>query len=204
MGVRGTLLLKALDLGINMRARQLNKLFNDLGIVPLSSEKLHEIRNRLNKSKFKSEEWFKNELKQSGIKIKYLQNFPILKKYFADFYFRKQKLIIEIDGSSHKGKEEYDKKRDTILMYAGYKVIRVQAFNYFDLNNAFNELKKNDFTKINTNNLIKSKHKKNKKITLNKIKTKSKFNNFMNVYYHNNKDQINDIHEKMKEISLKK
>lgn len=35
------------------------------------------------------------------------------------------KLVVEIDGNSHVGKEEYDKKRDEDLHAAGYKVIRL-------------------------------------------------------------------------------
>jgi very-short-patch-repair endonuclease len=35
--------------------------------------------------------------------------------YIADFYCAKLKLVIEIDGTSHLGKKDYDKRRDEIL-----------------------------------------------------------------------------------------
>lgn len=52
------------------------------------------------------------------------RQYPI-DNYIADFICRKLKLIIEIDGSSHIGREEYDRKRDRRLNELGYKVVRV-------------------------------------------------------------------------------
>ncbi len=45
-------------------------------------------------------------------------------KYVADFYCSKLKLVIEIDGSSHLGKEEKDKIRQDYLESVGLYVIR--------------------------------------------------------------------------------
>jgi len=38
-----------------------------------------------------------------------------LGKFIADFYSKKLNLVIEIDGSSHEGKEQYDNDRDINL-----------------------------------------------------------------------------------------
>ena len=53
----------------------------------------------------------------------------ILLNYIVDFYCAKLKLVIEIDGTSHLGKTEYDKKRDEGLKDLGIKVIRYNDIN---------------------------------------------------------------------------
>jgi very-short-patch-repair endonuclease len=50
-------------------------------------------------------------------------------------------LVIEIDGSSHENKEEYDKKREEYLLSLGLKVYRISDSRIkHDLNNVMNEL----------------------------------------------------------------
>ena len=46
-----------------------------------------------------------------------------LDNYIVDFYNKKLKLVIEIDGDSHDGKQEYDKKRQHKLESLGCTVI---------------------------------------------------------------------------------
>jgi very-short-patch-repair endonuclease len=55
----------------------------------------------------------------------FLRQRPIL-NYIADFYCKKWKLIIEVDGFSHDDPEaiERDKKRDRVLSGAGYHILR--------------------------------------------------------------------------------
>jgi len=48
----------------------------------------------------------------------------VLFGFILDFYAPKLFLGIEIDGSSHNGKEEYDKKRSSILAANGIEIIR--------------------------------------------------------------------------------
>ncbi len=50
---------------------------------------------------------------------------PIL-NYIVDFYCYKLKLIIEIDGYSHKFKTEEDKERDLALFELGFTVLRFE------------------------------------------------------------------------------
>jgi very-short-patch-repair endonuclease len=44
----------------------------------------------------------------------------------VDFYCRKLKLIIEIDGGSHDYKMDYDLERQNSLEKEGFKIIRFQ------------------------------------------------------------------------------
>lgn len=44
--------------------------------------------------------------------------------YIVDFISIKKKLVIELDGSQHLEREEYDTERTTHLKSQGYKVIR--------------------------------------------------------------------------------
>ena len=48
-------------------------------------------------------------------------------QYIADFYCHEIKTVIEIDGSSHNNKIEYDAERDEYMKSAELKVIRVSA-----------------------------------------------------------------------------
>lgn len=50
--------------------------------------------------------------------------------YIPDFSFPKKRLI-EVDGISHKGREEYDNRKDKVLRKAGYQVLRVAANRIF-------------------------------------------------------------------------
>ena len=45
--------------------------------------------------------------------------------YIVDFLDREKKVVIEVDGSSHEGKQGYDNDRDEAMRAAGYRVIRV-------------------------------------------------------------------------------
>ena len=49
----------------------------------------------------------------------------VIGSFIADFYCDKLKLVIEIDGGSHVGREEYDASRDTYMESLGIKVVRI-------------------------------------------------------------------------------
>lgn len=51
----------------------------------------------------------------------------VIGNYIVDFYIKKLGLVIEIDGSSHEGKEEYDAKREEYLCSLGLKVYRISV-----------------------------------------------------------------------------
>ena len=59
----------------------------------------------------------------------------VIDNFIADFACEKGKVIIEVDGSSHIGREEYDQDRDNILRGYGFDVIRIadtDVFYYLD------------------------------------------------------------------------
>lgn len=45
--------------------------------------------------------------------------------FIVDFYCKAVQLAVEVDGSSHVGKEEYDGDRDIILLQAGVTVLHL-------------------------------------------------------------------------------
>ena len=51
----------------------------------------------------------------------------IIGNYIVDFYVKKLGLIIEIDGSSHIGKEEYDSVREAYLLSLNLTMYRIQV-----------------------------------------------------------------------------
>ena len=53
----------------------------------------------------------------------------VIGNYIVDFYVKKLGLVIEIDGSSHIGKEEYDKEREEYLCSLGLRVYRIQVID---------------------------------------------------------------------------
>ena len=65
----------------------------------------------------------------------------IIGNYIVDFYVKTLGLVIEIDGSSHNDKEEYDQKRDDYLISLGLRVYRISDLRVkHDLNNVMMEL----------------------------------------------------------------
>jgi very-short-patch-repair endonuclease len=45
-------------------------------------------------------------------------------RYFADFVCEAAKVIVELDGPTHDGREDYDSRRTEILELFGYIVVR--------------------------------------------------------------------------------
>ena len=48
----------------------------------------------------------------------------VMGEYIADFACRTARLIIELDGDSHAGREAYDARRTATLAARGYRVLR--------------------------------------------------------------------------------
>jgi very-short-patch-repair endonuclease len=48
----------------------------------------------------------------------------IIDIYIVDFVALSKKLVVEVDGDSHKNKEEYDLLRTQVLNSKGFRVIR--------------------------------------------------------------------------------
>jgi len=47
-------------------------------------------------------------------------------RYFADFVCEAARVIVELDGPTHDGREDYDDRRTEILELFGYIVVRVR------------------------------------------------------------------------------
>ena len=50
----------------------------------------------------------------------------VIGNYIVDFYVKSLSLVIEIDGSSHDNKQEYDLARQTYLEDLGLRVYRIK------------------------------------------------------------------------------
>jgi len=106
--------------------------YRELPYNPALKQRAREMRNNSTKGEIK----FWCELlrkKQAGYKF-YRQK--IINHFIVDFYCAKLKIVIEIDGTSHEGKEEYDKRRESVLESLELKVIRyndLQVLNNFHL-----------------------------------------------------------------------
>ncbi len=48
-----------------------------------------------------------------------------IEPYIVDYYCAAAKLIVELDGDSHEGRQTYDRKRSQYLTGLGLKVVRV-------------------------------------------------------------------------------
>jgi hypothetical protein len=55
--------------------------------------------------------------------FRFLRQVPI-DRYFADFVCEAGKLIVELDGATHEGREDYDENRTRTLELFGYVVLR--------------------------------------------------------------------------------
>jgi very-short-patch-repair endonuclease len=51
----------------------------------------------------------------------------VIGNYIVDFYVKKLGLVVEIDGSSHIGKEKYDQEREDYLISLKLRVYRIQV-----------------------------------------------------------------------------
>ena len=65
----------------------------------------------------------------------------IIGNYIVDFVCRKLKLVVELDGRSHRFKVEQDALRDQNLNNLGYRVVRIAESEVMrDLNNVIRTL----------------------------------------------------------------
>ncbi len=88
----------------------------------------------MNKLKKYSRELRNNGTKAEAILWKYLLSRKqteyrflrqyVIRPYIVDFFCYELQLVIEIDGSSHENKSEYDFKREVYIQSKGLKVIR--------------------------------------------------------------------------------
>ena len=69
------------------------------------------------------------ELKDKQLNGHSFDRQSLVNNYIADFYCASAKVVIEVDGSSHNDKIEYDQKRDKYMEALGLTVIRIAALD---------------------------------------------------------------------------
>ena len=55
---------------------------------------------------------------------KFRRQHPLVKRFIVDFYCAKEKLVIELDGAVHSGREKMDREREAYIEAHGIKIIR--------------------------------------------------------------------------------
>lgn len=88
-----------------------------------TSEEIRSFRKKLKRSPTPSEVLFRERLKQSGIEFSEQMIFGF---YILDFVVHTKALCIELDGSAHKGRENYDRLRDEFVRKCGLRVVRLK------------------------------------------------------------------------------
>jgi very-short-patch-repair endonuclease len=59
--------------------------------------------------------------------VAFKRQVPLLGRYIADLYASEVRLVVEVDGGAHVGRERADARRDRALERAGYRVVRISA-----------------------------------------------------------------------------
>ena len=89
-----------------------------------------------------SEIIFWNAVKNKQIDELNFDRQKVIGDYIVDFYCPKFKVVIEIDGSSHDNKAEYDYKRDEYLYSLGLHVLHIYESDVrFDINGVIQMLR---------------------------------------------------------------
>jgi len=65
--------------------------------------------------------WYRLRANRLGVKF---QRQVVLAPYIADFAARSRRLVVELDGDTHAGREGYDAARTRALEALGYRVLR--------------------------------------------------------------------------------
>ena len=89
--------------------------------------KLKERAKELRKSGMLHEALLWNQLKKKQLKGLDFDRQKIIGHYIVDFYCAEKSLVIEADGASHQGREDYDAERDAFLNGLGLTVIRIKV-----------------------------------------------------------------------------
>lgn len=86
---------------------------------------LKERAKALRKAGNLSEVLLWNQLKKGQFKSFDFDRQKIIGNYIVDFYCAEKQAVLEVDGSSHDDKAEYDEQRDAFLMSLGLCVVHI-------------------------------------------------------------------------------
>jgi very-short-patch-repair endonuclease len=70
-------------------------------------------------------------LRGNQLRGQHFRRQQVIDGFLVDFYCHKVGLVVEIDGSSHAGREDYDAERDRILSARGLHIHRVTNEDVF-------------------------------------------------------------------------
>ena len=102
-----------------------------------SPEHVVELARRMRSDMTPEEETLWSRLRRRQVDgLRFRRQRPV-GRYIADFYCPDLRLMIEIDGAVHHGREEYDRNRDEYLAGHGYRVVR---FSNDDITYRLNEV----------------------------------------------------------------
>lgn len=99
----------------------------ELPFNPNLKEKAKQLRQARNLS----EVLFWKQVTKGGFHNIDFDRQRVIGNYIVDFYVKRFGLVIEIDGSSHDSKVEYDIEREAFLKQLGLKVFRIKVVNVF-------------------------------------------------------------------------
>jgi very-short-patch-repair endonuclease len=121
----------------------LNLIANQQGLKMGKRIKKRNFRKMLNRKQFPSEMWFLGLMNKNGLNrdSAFYRRNHLVNPYFIDFAFIDLGIGVEIDGSSHNNKKEYDKKRDLNLNARGWNIVRIKHKDTQKAVQVINELK---------------------------------------------------------------
>ena len=109
-------------------------------VLPRNKELLNRSRN-LRKGYVLSEVIFWKQVRNKEFHQIDFDRQKIIGNYIGDFYIKSLGVVIEIDGSSHNDKEDYDNKRQLFLESLDLVVYRISDYRIKnDLGNVMKEL----------------------------------------------------------------
>ena len=59
--------------------------------------------------------------------VSFRRQVPLAGRFIADFLAPSARLVLEVDGDSHRGRAQADARRDRALAKLGYRVLRLEA-----------------------------------------------------------------------------
>jgi very-short-patch-repair endonuclease len=66
-------------------------------------------------------------LRARKLGVQFRRQVPLCGRFIADFYAPVARLVVEVDGGSHHGREPADARRDRMLARAGVRTLRLSA-----------------------------------------------------------------------------
>ena len=66
-------------------------------------------------------------LRSRQLGVQFRRQVPLCGRYIADFLAPQAQLIVEVDGSSHRLRQQADARRDRLLARQGFRTLRIPA-----------------------------------------------------------------------------